>query len=123
MGVASLDDALGGDAGKSERGVAWISPPIAGNTVAQRERLKEREREKYDVRLKICFLKEIGGPIRATLQLQRAEEQCFIQLSVTTTNCKSSDNTAFVCVSPVPCAHTGNQCTPTMCFCVLSMSK
>lgn len=49
MGVASLDDALGGDAGKSERGVAWISPPIAGNTVAQRE----REREKHDVRLKI----------------------------------------------------------------------
>ena len=27
-----MDDALGGDAGKSERGVAWISLPIA-NTV------------------------------------------------------------------------------------------
>lgn len=32
VGVASLDDADGGDAGKSERGVAWTSPPIA-NTV------------------------------------------------------------------------------------------
>ena len=43
VGVASLDAALGGEAGKSERGVACTSPPIA-NTV-ERERGGEGERE------------------------------------------------------------------------------
>ena len=38
VGVASEDDALGGDAGKSERGVAWISPPIANTVDRERER-------------------------------------------------------------------------------------
>ena len=50
VGVASLDDALGGDAGKSERGVAWTSPPIAGNTVAHRGREGGRERGREEGR-------------------------------------------------------------------------
>lgn len=37
VGVASEDDALDGDAGKSERGVAWTSPPIANTTDRERE--------------------------------------------------------------------------------------
>ena len=77
VGVASEDDALDGDAGKSERGVAWTSPPIANTTD------REREGGVVSVRsLETCvwltvFLERDGDQLEQP-RTSKTKEQCFM---------------------------------------------